>query len=47
MTFTLVSCLGEKLAMLVRSREQRRQAEEREKERLALEVNELHSRPVR
>ena len=39
MTFTLVSQLREELAVLVRSREEKRREEEAEKERLAIEVS--------
>lgn len=39
MTFTLVSHLRERLSILIRDREEHRKQEEREKERLALEVS--------
>ncbi|KAJ3725981.1 ubiquitin-conjugating enzyme/RWD-like protein [Lentinula raphanica] len=44
MTFTLVSHLREQIAELVQSREVRRKFEESEKERLALEAEELRTR---
>ncbi|GLB34978.1 putative RWD [Lyophyllum shimeji] len=44
MTFTLVSHLREQLSRLVRTRIERRQKEEREKERLALEEEEARTR---
>ncbi|KAJ3543371.1 hypothetical protein NM688_g5860 [Phlebia brevispora] len=44
MTFTLVSLLREKLSDLVRSRVERRKAEETEKERLALEAEAARTR---
>ncbi|KAF5381001.1 hypothetical protein D9615_003932 [Tricholomella constricta] len=44
MTFTLVSHLREQLSRLVRTRAERRDKEEREKERLALEEEEARTR---
>jgi len=44
MTFTLISHLRERLSHLVRSRAEKRQKEEMEKERLALEEEEARTR---